>query len=269
MFRSKTYQSGLGLALIIFSGTACANLAPVVDITQESTAPLPMVDASNLPLPERVSRVEQQVNNLVQMNLPQQIAELQQQIQQLNGQLQELSHELDVASRQQLHVEALPAVPPVSETPPNPAILKAAKAPPSDAKPSALPPQIDATAYQKAFSLLADKRYDESAAAFKDYLRKYPDGQFVANAHYWLGDIYFQQRNLTEAERELNLVIAQYSASGKAPDAQLKLAIIHAQQGDTDRARRELKTIMDRYPGTPAAQLANIQLQQLNTNTSQ
>ena len=42
-----------------------------------------------MPLPERVSRLEEQVNNLVQMNLPQQIAELQQQVEKLNGQLQD------------------------------------------------------------------------------------------------------------------------------------------------------------------------------------
>lgn len=283
MFKSKPGLFGLGIAFsaIISAGSAIAGPAPVYDLSQGGFAPeqtsndnsvpqLPPVDASSLSVPERVARVEQQVNNLVQMNLPQQIAELQQQVQQLSGQLQDLSHQLDVASQQQQRVEALPAVPPASQTPPNPAILNAANAPPSDAKPAAAPAaQTDATAYQQAFSLLANKQYDESAAAFKSYLLKHPDGQFVANAHYWLGDIYFQQKNLTQSELELNLVISQYSTSGKAPDAHLKLALLHAQQGKTDQARQELKAIMLRYPGTAAAQLASIQLQQLNTNSSQ
>ena len=159
-------------------------------------------------------------------------------------------------------------MPPFSQSPPNPAILNAAKAPPSDAKPSGTPPQTDAAAYEQAFSLLSNKQYDQSAVAFKDYLQRHPDGQFVANAHYWLGDIYFQQKNLTQAEQELNLVITQYSTSGKAADARLKLAILHAQQGNTDQARQELKTIMNRYPGSSAAQLASIQLQQLNASNS-
>lgn len=285
MFKSKASLFSLGIAFSLISVTVLANPpAPVVNLSQggyaaeepaangpvqrddHGVAQLPIVDASNLPLPERVGRLEQQVNNLVEMNMPQQIAQLQQQIQQLNGQVQELAHQLDVASRQQQHVEALPAAPPVAQTPPNPAILNAAKPPSGDNQASVLPPQTDASAYEQAFSLLANKQYDESTAAFKEYLRRHPDGQFVANAHYWLGDIYFQQKNLTQAERELNLVITQYATSGKAPDAQLKLAILHAQQGNTDQARQELKTIMVRYPGSSAAQLASIQLQQLNSS---
>ncbi len=296
MSQNKISSYGIGIAFCVLACTAWAGKpAPVYDLSQggysapeetpsatppqdNSEAPnneapsLPAVDTSGLPLSDRVNRVEQQVNNLVQMNLPQQIAELQQQVQQLSGQIQDLSHQLDTASQQQQRVEALPAVPPASETPPNPAILKAAKAPadqPSAVEPPLHPSQTDTAAYQQAFSLLANKQYDESAAAFKHYLRKYPDGQFVANAHYWLGDIYFQQKNLTQAELELNLVISQYSASGKAGDAQLKLALLHAQQGKTSQARQELKGVMLKYPGTAAAQLASIQLQQLNAPAGQ
>lgn len=285
MFKSKVYRWSLGIAFSLLSSSALADTsaAPVVDLSQGGYAPeepasvsapsnnsvaqLPPVDASSLPLPERVNRLEQQVNNLIQMNMPQQIAELQQQVQQLTGQLQELHHQQSVATPAQQRVEALPAVPPMSATPPNPAILTAANPPPSDATPSVAPPQTDSTAYEQAFSLLANKQYDQSAAAFKDYLRRHPDGQYVANAHYWLGDIYFQQKNLTQAELELNLVVVQYASSGKAPDAQLKLAILHAQQGKTAQARQELKNIMSRYPGSSAAQLASIQLQQLNASS--
>jgi tol-pal system protein YbgF len=277
MFKNKIARWIFAVALGLLSGPMlAANPAPVEDLSQggyaspdSGVAKLPTVDASALSVPERLSRVEQKIENLTQMNLPGQIAELQQQVQQLLGQVQDLEHQLDRASQQQQRVEALPAVPPISQSPPNPAILNAAKAPPSDAKPTGIPPQTDAATYEQAFSLLSNKQYDQAIAAFKDYLHRNPDGQFVANAHYWLGDIYFQQKNLTQAELELNLVITQYATSGKAPDARLKLAILHAQQGNIAQARQELKLIMDRYPGSSAAQLASIQLQQLNSNSPQ
>jgi tol-pal system protein YbgF len=274
MLKNKTLSFGVGLALALTYGSALAEyIPPVVDLSQggyaqdQNSTPtaIPTVDASNLPMPDRLNRLEQQVNNIIQMNLPQQVSELQQQVQQLSGQVQDLAHQLDQASRQQQHVEALPAVPPISETPPNPAIVTAAKAPPSDAPPHIPPGQTDASAYERAFGMLSNKQYDQAAVAFKDYLINHPDGQFVANAHYWLGDIYFQQKNLKQAELELNLVITQYASSGKAPDAKLKLALIHAQQGDADLARQELQNIQSQYPGSSAAQLANIQLQQLNS----
>lgn len=264
---------GIGLTLSLACAPALADFTPpVVDLSQGGYAPdqngtpsaIPTVDASNLSMPDRVNRLEQQMNNIIQMNLPQQVAELQQQVQQLTGQVQDLAHQLDQAGHQQQHVEALPAVPPISESPPNPAIVKAAKAPPGDASPKGVPPQTDSAAYEFAFGLLSNKQYEQAAVAFKDYLINHPDGQFLPNAHYWLGDIYFQQKNLKQAELELNLVITQYASSGKAPDAKLKLALIHAQQGNTELARQELQSIMTQYPGSSAAQLASIQLQQLN-----
>jgi len=280
--RNNSFSLKLFFALALTLAPAITMAAaPVEDLSQGGYAPepapqnnngsqqaIPVIDSSALAIPDRLTRVEQQINNLVQMNMPQQVADLQMQVQKLTGQLQELNHQMDLASQQQQRVEALPATPPKLETPPNQAIITANKAPPSDAAPSAAtPPKTDASAYELAFTLLSNKQYDEAAVAFKDYLLKHPDGQFVANAHFWLGDIYFQQKNLSQAELEFNLITAQYAASGKAPDAQLKLATIHAQQGKTSQAREELKNIMTRYPGSSAAQLASVQLQQLNANS--
>lgn len=267
--------SGLCLTAFADNGAAVVDLSEGggYSSTENNTGPgaIPPMETSSLPLPERVSRLEEQVNNLVQMNLPQQVAELQQQVEKLNGQLQEQTHQLDIMSRQQQHVEALPPQPqsppppPLAAAPVNPENPAVPVAPPNTmAPPTAIPPQTDAAAYQAAFNLLATKQWDAAAKAFRDYLRDHPDGQFAPNAHYWLGEIYFQQKNLTQAELELNYVVTQYPASSKVSDAQLKLAILHAQQGKTDQARQELKMIMLRYPGSPAAQLAAGQLQQLN-----
>ncbi len=268
----------LPLSLIFFSNYASANEVPVVNLTSseasgaqinsnigDNNSPISnLIDTSQLSMAQRVTRLEQQLNGIAQMNLPQQIAELQQQIQQLNGQLEELSHQLDVQSRTQQHVEALPPAPPPTPayaTPPSSGQIVPTVTP-NNALPAAA--KTDAAAYQAALNLLTNKQYADALTAFQAYLRTHPDGQFVANAHYWLGEIYFQQRNLRQSELEFNLVIQQYSTSNKVADAELRLAVLHAQQGKTEQAKQELKTVTLRYPGTPAAQLATIQLQQLN-----
>ena len=46
----------------------------------------------DLTITQRLSRLEQQLNNIVNMNLPQQISDLQQQLGHLRGQLQEQEH---------------------------------------------------------------------------------------------------------------------------------------------------------------------------------
>lgn len=223
-----------------------------------------MIDTSQLSMGQRISRLEQQVNGIAQMNLPQQIADLQQQVQKLNGQLEELTHQLDVQSRTQQHVEALPPAPPPQPTyatPPSSGQIVPTVTPNNNSVPN---PPTDTAAYQAALNLLTSKQYAQAMAGFLNYIREHPNGQFVSNAHYWLGEIYFQQRNLRQAELEFNLVINQFASSNKVPDAKLRLAVLHAQQGKTAQAIQELKNVMQSYPGSPAAQLAEIQLQQLN-----
>lgn len=237
-----------------------------------SVASLPTVDTSMMTTNQRLNRLEQQVNNLIQMNLPQQVAELQQQVQKLNGQLEEQAHAMDKMSEQQLHVEALPPTPPVPVPSPTQApaptnAVPIAAIPDNTLHGPTISPQTDSTDYQNAFSLLTAKQFPAAGEAFLAYIKNHPNGQFVANAHYWLGEIYLQQKNLTQASLEFSVVVQQYPVSNKVADAQLKLAIIHAQQGQTAQARQELQTVMQRYPDSTAAQSASVQLQQLNSST--
>src|SRR5689334_13296337 len=60
------------------------------DNTQATAQPTP--PSPPLPMDQRVGRLENQMSNLVQMNLPQQMTQLQQTLQQLQGQIQEQQH---------------------------------------------------------------------------------------------------------------------------------------------------------------------------------
>lgn len=220
--------------------------------------PAPSSDAglTNLPPAERLIRVEQQVQNLVNMGMPQEISQLQQQVQQLTGEIEQQQHELALLQKQlkqqtqQLKVS----------TPGN-----SAKSP-ADASVSAAEDELsdEDQAYQNALLLLNKKQYQTAAVAFKKYLKNYPQGKFAANAHYWLGELYSVEGDLSSASSEFAVVISKYPNGDKAADAQLKLAMIHVQQGQTSSARLELQQIQKQFPGSAAAHLAEIQLQQLN-----
>ncbi|CAL7963798.1 Cell division coordinator CpoB [Gammaproteobacteria bacterium] len=115
--------------------------------------------------------------------------------------------------------------------------------------------------YQTAIDLLPDKKYEASGNKLRDYLRIYPKGIYVANAHYWLGEINFLQKNYDAAEEEFKIVTDKYSKSKRASDAMFKLALVHQNQGRDAQAKQELKQVMKRYSGTSAAQLAKLQLE--------
>ena len=71
--------------------------------------------------------------------------------------------------------------------------------------------------------------------------------------------------DVVAASVEYRRVIQNFPSSDKVADAEVKLAIIHVSEGKTVQARAEFTKVKQEYPGTTAAQLADIQLQQLGT----
>jgi tol-pal system protein YbgF len=228
------------------------------------------------------ARLEQQVRNLIRMNLPDQITQLRQQVEKLRGQIQVQAHTIEtlkqrLAQKQAENKDQKPvedvkenqdknpdqkSVPPVKAD-------DSAAAPAQTTDQAPTPPSVtkssdEAGAYRNAFNMLIKKQYAPAGEAFESYLKQYPNGQFLVNAHYWLGEIYLLQKKSSLALEQFQAVVDQFPHSSKVSDSKLKIAQILAQTGKVKEARVLLTTIIKKYPGSTAAQLAKIQLQQLN-----
>lgn len=298
----KTRSSVIGLVFGLgLTSLALAGEAPVVDAAQDAentqvesvgqgwqsmqnTAAVPAPSASGapveaqdaqpmqntqdatqgMPVDQRVDRLSQQVSNMTAMNLPQQIADLRQKVSELQGELDLAERDLKIVSQQQARfyqdlsqrIDQLKAG--GTKTADNSDNADAGKSQAASSK--AL---TDASMYQAAFKLLANKQFDQADAALKAYLKQYPSGKFAANACYWLGEIAMHNKDFDTAFSQFQTVVAQYPSSSKVPDAKLKVAIIHAATGKQDIAKIEFQQIEKEYPGSTAAQLASIQLQQM------
>lgn len=219
------------------------------------------------PLDQQVDRLSQQVSNMTQMNLPQQIADLRQKVSELQGELDLAERDLKIVSAQQARfyqdlsqrIDQLKAGKVTASADSN--------EPASTSVPekTASKTLTDASTYQSAFKLLANKQFDKSSNAFKTYLKQYPQGKFAANAYYWLGEIAMHNKDFETAFSQFQTVVAEYPSSKKVPDAKLKVAVIHAVTGKKDIAKIEFRQIQKEYPGSTAAQLASIQLRQLDS----
>lgn len=221
---------------------------------------------NNLPTEKRVQRLEQQVNNIANMNLPQQITLLQQQIAQLRGQLEVQGHDLQLVNAQlrSFYKDLDSRINQMNNLNSGNNSTQAASA---NNKASSAPTNVelqDANAYQVAFSQLVNHQLDKSQQSFNSYLNQYPNGKYVADSHYWLGEIYLSNKDYKNATQEFETVLNKYPQSSKVSDAKLKIAIIHANTGNVDRAKSELQSIQHSHPDSTAAQLANIRLQQLD-----
>jgi tol-pal system protein YbgF len=91
--------------------------------------------------------------------------------------------------------------------------------------------------YKAAYDLLRQRQVDPSAVAFKNYLKKYPSGEFSANSCYWLGEIYLLKNQLPQARDWFAKLLQEFPQSNKAPDATFKLGKVYHLLGDKKRAK--------------------------------
>lgn len=281
------------VAFVFYALSALTDV-PVVDISQqisgrqaasttlmtapakstENSVPFTISTATYLTDSQRLARLEQQINNITNMNLPQQIADLQQELAQIRGQLQVQKHNLQLINNQQRsfyqdldrRITELKNLNSGRDTSNN--NLSSTKSSGNFVSGNGNVQLQDSNTYQTGLDLLTKKRYEQAETAFQNYLNNDPNGNYVANAHYWLGEIYLQQRNTHKAATEFQVIRDKFLKSEKILDAKLKLAIIHAEIGKTSEAKRELMEIKKQHPESTAAQLANIRLQQLEVATS-
>lgn len=117
--------------------------------------------------------------------------------------------------------------------------------------------------YQTAYDLIKAKKYNDAIAALQKMLQKYPTGQFAANAHYWLGELYNLLDKKDQSAVEFSTVVKNYPDSPKVSDAQLKLGLIFVGQFKWPDAKVAFKKVVTRYPGTASARLAAEQIKQI------
>lgn len=118
--------------------------------------------------------------------------------------------------------------------------------------------------YQMAYDSVIKSNFDLSIAEFDQYLSIYPDGRFVANAHYWKGQAYLYLNRYSEAVESYELIINQQQDSSKLPDALYGLALAYEGMGNFPQARRLLSDIKRRFPNTGVANLADTRLLSLD-----
>ena len=99
--------------------------------------------------------------------------------------------------------------------------------------------------------------------AFKQFVKTYPQGHYVSNAQYWLGEAKYALRDFQSALIEFEKVVKEYPTSPKRADAMLKMGYAYQELGKLDDAQASLLEVTKNYPNSTAANLAQIRLQEL------
>lgn len=272
----------------VTSTTIPANNAAA--LTADSV-PAPVAPLSSAE-PASLEKIAQQVAYLQQLNLPMQMQQLQQQVQDLRGIVETQSHQLNQIQNQMRSQYAdlnnrlsspssqsvsgqggvtAPVTAPINNTTSVPTVSPAiqnssqeAVPPPPVSKATAeRPSDEEIKAYEAAFSQIKAKKYTDAIQSLTAYLQKYPEGTYVANTHYWLGELYSISGANDKATEELMLVATSFSSSDKASNAMLKLGNMAYEQNNFLQAKEWWQKVVKQYPNTAASRIATARLSQL------
>lgn len=269
-----------------------AEVQPVVPVQAEAvSAPTVSAPMSNA---QRLKKVEQQVNVLQVGSASSRIEALQSEVQSLRGQVEQLTRQLQQlqAAQKTMYTDLDKRVSEKGSTPieanasdsvtvgkaskstkkpvdviaaektETPVVVDTGPATPKPDQPNVAEEQ---QIYQTAYDLIKAKKYNEAVDALQGMLKKYPSGQFAANAHYWLGELYGLMGKSEPALKEFNTVVKTYPKSPRISDAQLKVGLIYASQSKWSDAKDAFKKVIDHYPGTASSRLAAEQLKQIKS----
>lgn len=253
---------------------------------------LPVAAAS---LDERVERMERVLQNQSLLEMLERIDALQQEVQQLRGQLEDQHHlmegmktrqrelYLDVdrrMSRLEREGGGVTTAPQTMTTPPATAgtgnkPLTTVTNPTPTTTPVATtnnntailadPNQVkqERAAYQKAFDLLRELRYEQASAEFRDFLQKYPNGRYAHIAQYWLGEAAYARRDFQQAIKDYQALLTNHPRSAKRAEAMLKIGYSYQELKKPAETKKIMQQLIEMYPESTEAGQARNQLRRM------
>lgn len=197
--------------------------------------------------------VQQQTKSM--LDLQSQIDALNTEIRKLRGHDEETAHGLQDAEKRQKdfyvdldtrvrHLES-------AEEAVKAAAAAAAKAPATVAEPSG--PVSEDHAFAAAYGLFQAGKNADAAAAFQDFVKKYPDSIHVPNAIYWLGNAQFAVKNYRGALDTYQGLLKDFPDTPKTPDVLLEIAKCLQGLKHDVAAHKTLKKLIAKYPSSKAA----------------
>lgn len=117
--------------------------------------------------------------------------------------------------------------------------------------------------YQVAYEQLQAQDYTTALDAFERCVNQYPEGEYTANAYYWIGEIYLLAGDFQSADHSFEQVIQRFPEHAKASDALLKRGYVEYDQAHWMQAKAYFNEVKARFPGSAAARLAEARIQKM------
>ncbi|KFC63250.1 tol-pal system protein YbgF [Massilia varians] len=202
---------------------------------------------------ELKTQIDNKSDRTAQLDMLNQHEQTMQEIARLRGQIEVLANQITRAqeSQKQLYADLdarLKKVEPRQET--------------VDGQVATVLPS-EKSAYDSATAMFQSGDYQGATTALQDFVRRYPDSAYAANAQYWLGNAYYALGDYKKAIAAQEVVTTTYAGSPKAPDAMLNIGSSYALLKDSKNAKKALQQLVSKYPESSAARTAKDRLASL------
>jgi tol-pal system protein YbgF len=248
---------------------------------------------------QRLERMERVLDSQSLLQMMERVDALQLEVQQLRGQLEEQQHQMEGMKNRQrelyldvdrrmsrLEREGGGMAPqaPATGVAPSPQAPLTTGSTVNPATPVAVTPPVKTTAveattseatgassqlaeeraaYQKAFDLLRELRYEQASAAFRDFIKKYPSSRYAHIAQYWLGEAAYARRDFKQAIQDYQALLDNHPRSGKRADSMLKIGYSYQELKRTQDSKRMMERLIELYPDSTEAGQARNQLRRM------
>ncbi|HEY6466478.1 MAG TPA: tol-pal system protein YbgF [Candidatus Acidoferrales bacterium] len=135
--------------------------------------------------------------------------------------------------------------------------------------PGGMPPISADTLYHNALRDYTTANYDLARQEFTDYIGHFPSQDLASNSQFYLGEIFYAQKDYTNAIKAYNLVLSKYPQSLKLASALLKKAEAEDALKQRSAGIRDLREVVHRFPGSDESRRAKTLLQGMGVSSTE
>lgn len=115
-------------------------------------------------------------------------------------------------------------------------------------------------AFESAYTLYKSEKYQNAVAAFRDFLKNFPQSAHEANIHYWMGNAYFLLKDCKNSISSYQQLIGKYQDHPRVQEAMLNSADCYLSLNNKTAAKKVLKQLISQFPGSDASEKAKKRL---------
>jgi tol-pal system protein YbgF len=118
--------------------------------------------------------------------------------------------------------------------------------------------------WSNTIKLIDNSRYSEASENLRLLILSYPEGAYVADSYFWLGEIYYLQEMYEDASETYQSLISNFPDHERVSASLFKLGLIYLKLENVDQAIAFFDRVILNYPKSGAAVLSEQELLKIN-----